>query len=476
MDKVAIVGAGPGGLAAARWLRSEGFEPRLFEQAHAIGGQWSGDERHSGVWSTLHTNTSRVLTQFSDLPHRPGLPVYPSNRQLHDYLARYADHFDLRSRTRLDTTVHRIEQSSGGWTLRHDGGEETFERVIVASGRFHHPLIPRVPGLDGFAGSEGVAHTYECKRPERYRGKRVLVAGCAISALEIASDLAMQGAERVVVCQRRQRYVLPKLAAGVSTDQLLFTRELALAQATLPPDRWAATLKELVLRLGGSPDQYGAPKPADSIADAGLTLCQHYLPMVAEGRIGIRPWIDAVEGERVRFADGHAEAFDAILFGTGFELHLPFLDDAIRRTLDLDAQHIDLVRHSFHPELPGLAFMGLWDQSGPFLPPLELQARWIAYVWSGAIAAPSADEMAQSLADLRARRHLPAKTAMHLVALDFARAAGVEPDPAQWPRLADALRRGPLLPVSFRLQGRDALPDAAERFEAELGVCGETIW
>jgi len=468
MDKVAIVGAGPGGLAAARWLRSEGFEPRLFEQARAIGGQWSGDERFCGVWPTLHTNTSRALTQFSDLPHLPGLPLYPSNRELHDYLGRYADHFDLRARTRLGTTVHRIERAARGWTLRHDGGDETFERVIVASGRFHHPKLPSVSGIDGFTGSLGVAHTYGYKQPQRYRGKRVLVAGCAISALEIASDLAMLGAARVVVCQRRQRYVLPKQAAGATTDGLLFTRELAHAQATLPPEQWAATIKDLVLRVAGSPEQYGAPKPADSIAEAGLTLCQHYLPMVAEGRIDVRPWMAAIEGEQVSFADGRAESFDAIIFGTGFELRLPFLDDEILRSLDLDGQHIDLVRRSFHPDLPGLAFVGLWDQSGPNLPPLELQARWIAYVWSGAIAAPSADEMAQSLADVRARRHLPAKTAMHLVALDFARAAGVEPDPAQWPRLANALRHGPLLPVSFRLQGRDALPDAAQRFEADL--------
>lgn len=468
MDPVAIVGAGPAGLAAARWLRSEGFEPRLFDQARSIGGQWSGDERFSGVWPTLHTNTSRPLTQFSDLPHAPGLPLYPSNRQLHDYLGRYADHFDLRSRTRLGTTVHRIERAASGWTLHLDGGEQRFERVVVASGRFHHPVLPAVPGLAGFAGCIGVAHTYGFKQPGRYRGRRVLIAGCAISALEIASELAMTRAERVVVCQRRQRYVLPRQAGGVPNDQLLFTRELAHAQATLAPERWAERLKALVLRIGGSPAQYGAPKPAEAIADAGLTLCQHYLPLVAEGRIEIRPWMDAVDGEQVRFADGRAERFDAILFGTGFELRLPFLDDAIRRTLDLDAQQIDLVRHSFHPALPGLAFMGLWDQSGPFLPPLELQARWIAYVWSGAIAAPGGDEMAQSLAELRARRHLPAKTAMHLVTLDFARAAGVEPDPAMWPQFAQALRSGPLLPVSFRLQGRDALPDAAQRFAAEL--------
>ena len=68
MTEVAIIGAGPAGLAAARYLASEGFEPILFEQGAAIGGQWSGDRAHSGVWPSMRTNTSRILTAFSDLP------------------------------------------------------------------------------------------------------------------------------------------------------------------------------------------------------------------------------------------------------------------------------------------------------------------------------------------------------------------------------------------------------------------------
>jgi hypothetical protein len=40
--------------------------------------------------------------------------------------------------------------------------------------------------------------------------------------------------------------------------------------------------------------------------------------------------------------------------------------------------HLDADRYTFHPDLPGPAFMGMWDQSGPYFVPLELQARWIA--------------------------------------------------------------------------------------------------
>jgi hypothetical protein len=472
MPRVAIIGSGPGGLIAARYLQSEGFEPVLFEQAPLLGGQWSGDPICSGVWPSMRTNTSRVLTQFSDLPHAQGLAVYPSNREIGDYLQRYADRFGLSAQLRLRTRVREIAPVSGGWAVRHDGHDaEVFDKVVVACGRFQHSRIPDVPGLTSFSGSEGVAHTNAYKQPERYRGKRVLVAGCAISALEIASDLCMLGAARVVVCHRRQRYVLPKLAAGVPSDHRVFTRFHALAEESLPPSEFGAMLKALVLMWGGSPEQFGAPKPADSILDAGLTLSQHFLPLLAEGRIEVRPWFDSVEGTRVSFGDGCEEAFDGILFGTGFELKMPFLGEPIRRTLNLDGQGLDLFQHTFHPQLPGLAFVGLWDQSGPMFPPIELQARWIAYVWGGAIAAPTPEAMHLGVARCRAGG-APQKTKMNLMALLFARAAGVEPDPQRWPQLKRALLFGPLAPVSFRLEGRDALPDAADRFADEARAFG----
>jgi hypothetical protein len=63
----------------------------------------------------------------------------------------------------------------------------------------------------------------------------------------------------------------------------------------------------------------------------------------------------------------------------------------------------------------------------------------------------------------RARRGFPLATPMHRAAIHFAREAGVEPDIERWPELARGLFFGPLSPISFRLSGRDALPDAPRR-------------
>ncbi|AKK26870.1 NAD(P)/FAD-dependent oxidoreductase [Mycobacterium sp. EPa45] len=465
---VAVIGAGPAGLVVSRWLLSQGFEPSIFEQGPTLGGQWTALPGRSGVWPGMHTNTSRILTAFSDLPLDGDL-VFPSGADILDYLHRYARLFGLDSRIRFGVRVEAVARAGQRWAVSHGGGDEHFDKVVVATGRFHSAFVPPVPGLDTFTGSAGAISSYEYRGPAAYRGKRVLVAGCAVSALEIAADMAGHGAQHVAVTQRRQRYVLPKFVAGVPSDHRMFTRYGALADEALPVAEIDRQLKEIVVESAGSPEQYGAPRPADSLFAAGVTLNQNYLPAVAEGSISVRPWLRSIDGPTVTFGDGHTDEFDGIVFGTGFTLSLPFLDGDVRATLNLDAGGFDADKYTFHPDLPGLAFMGMWDQSGGYLVPLELQARWIAYSWGGVIEAHDTDQR-NAVAACRAAG--PRKTRMNLAAISFARAAGVEPRLENWPDLQRALLFGPLAPSCFRLDGPDALPDAADRFAREAAAFG----
>ncbi|GAY18627.1 dimethylaniline monooxygenase [Mycobacterium sp. shizuoka-1] len=464
-----MIGAGPGGLVASRWLLAHGFEPSIFEQGPALGGQWTGLPGRSGVWPGMHTNTSRILTAFSDLPH-DGNVVFTSGSDVLEYLRHYARTFGLDTRIRYDTRVESVGRAGDGWLVGHGGNRERFDNVVVATGRFHTPAIPRVAGLDSFAGTAGAIASYDYRGPLPYLGKRVLVAGCAVSALEIAAELAGRGAEHVVVTQRRQRYVLPKFVAGVPSDHRMFTRYGALANELLPPSEVERQLKEIVLESAGNPDQYGAPRPDESLFAAGVTLNQNYLPAVAEGSISVRPWLRSVDGTAATFDDGSVEHVDGIVFGTGFTLSLPFLDDDVRAILNLDAGDLAADRHTFHPDLPGLAFVGMWDQSGGYFVPLELQARWIAYRWSGLVPPPAEADQRAAVAACRSRG--PGKTRMNLAAVTFARAAGVEPALDRWPDLHRALLFGPLAPSCFRLEGPDALPGATARFAAESAAFG----
>lgn len=465
-NAVAVVGAGPAGLVTARWLSEHGFEPVLFETADQLGGQWNMASSLSGTWRGMRTNTSRVMTRFSDLDHAEDTPVYPSREDMQAYLSRYAERFGVMQRIRFRTRVELLQRAEGGgWLVSSRCGTETmterFSRVVIASGRYIEPEVPAVTGLDDFSGVLGTAHTCQYDGGHGYRGKDVLVAGCSISALEIASDIALSGARSVTVSYRRQRYVLPKLMAGVPTDHVMFTRAAALVGEILAPEAIAAGLKDKVLQVAGSPEQFGAMQADGNIFAAGVTQSQNFLPLVAEGRIRVRPWMEEIVGRTVRFADRTEASFDAILFGTGYRLSLPFLAPEIPAALGLDATHIDLCDHTFHPDLDGLAFVGLYDLVGPFLPVLELQARWIAYSWAGLIPLPSREALADGLTRCRVQRDAPQSVPMQVLALLFARNAGVEPDLGRWPDLERALLFGPLAPASFRLQGPDSLDNAA---------------
>ena len=484
---VAIIGAGPGGLVAARWLRAVGFAPTVFEQHDAVGGQWHVGAPGSGVWPGMRTNTSHVMTAFGDLPHAAGTPTYPTAEAVGAYLRRYAEHVGVLGDVRLGTRVLEVEPAGAGdgWCVRvrgRDGATHTqhFSHVVAAPGRYRTPAQPHVPGLAGFSGPGGVVHAAAYRGAASYRGQRVLVLGHSISALEVASELALQGAARVAVAARRHRYVVQKLLAGVPIEYRAYTRARALAAESFPPAATAAALREFIVRTSGHPAQFGAPCASEDATAAGFTQSQFYLALVAEGRVAPRPWPARVDGDAVRFADGRTESFDAIVCATGYALDLPFLGPTARNALRPDADGVALYRHTFHPALPDFALVGVYHQSGPYFPTLELQARWVAYTWGGRVARPTRETMAAEMAAERAAEMAADVAArgsaqplrMHTWARTLARAAGVEPDPARWPALARALLFGPQSPASFRLEGPDALPDAAPRVAAEAAAFG----
>src|SRR3954469_18675618 len=124
--RIAVIGAGPSGLAAAKHVLEAGFAVTVFEAGDALGGQWYTSAPYSGVWPGMHTNTSRAMTAFSDFPVAPELPLHPAAEQIRDYLEAYADAFGVSGRIRFGTRVRDVQP---GWTV--DG--EPFDAVVVAS-------------------------------------------------------------------------------------------------------------------------------------------------------------------------------------------------------------------------------------------------------------------------------------------------------------------------------------------------------
>ena len=456
MKSVAIVGAGPAGLVAARYLKSEGFDVTLFDRSKRIGGHWSADPEHSGIWPNLRTNTSRLMTSFSDLRPSPGA-IFLSAEEVRTYLERYAQQFDLTPNLLLRHQVVLLSRHSDGFTVTYttpDGRTQNkdFSHVLVAAGRHRLPVQARISGLHAFTGRVSHSLNYRGARP--FQGQTAVVAGCGVSALEIATELAHAEA-RVIVSSRRQRYIMNKIVAGVPVDHSVMTRSAALSVERRSPRDVCDDLQRLLLRTAGDPRSWGTLPPPGNVLEAGVTLNQNFLSLVADGRIACRPWIQSIAGNSLRFEDGSEETADTILLGTGYRPDLGFLSPELQTLLRVQEERLTLFKHTFHPAVPNLAFLGFYDLMGPYFPVFELQARWIAYSWSGACPLASPQHMETQLAPLSA---LP----MPLAALTFAREAGVEPDLTQFPALRETLLMGPLSPISFRLTGRDCLANAAD--------------
>ncbi len=447
--RVAVIGAGPGGLVAAKYAIEAGFDTTVFEAADDVGGQWHTTAPHSGVWPGMRTNTSRAMTAFSDFPAPLDHPLHPAAEQVHAYLREYARTFGVTDRIRFRTPVRAL---TGDWKV--DG--EPFDRVVVASGRFRKPSLPGA--LRNFTGE--LMHAFDYPGAEFFADRRTLVYGNGISGLEIASDLAFN--TPVASAFRKPRYVIQKVVDGVSSDWQWYTLFGALERRFLTTEQWSQRQRERILRVAGNPADFGAPAPDRDLRTAGLSLCQAYLAQVREGAIRCCPAITAVEGHDIAFADGSTDAFEAIICATGYDLEIPYLEPGLWSTID---NGFGLYQRTLHPDLPRLGIIGQFLAQGPYWPLLELQARWIIASWTGDVTLPDKPTMRATIA-----KGQPPLDAHNALALTLAEELGVAPNPASWPELSEALTFGPLLPPRYRLSGPGALTNAADLFTGQLAA------
>jgi dimethylaniline monooxygenase (N-oxide forming) len=445
--RVAVIGAGPGGLVAAKHAIEAGFEVSLFEASDDLGGQWNTTAAHSGIWPGMRTNTSRAMTAFSDHPVPLTHELHPFAEQIHDYLRSYSDAFGVTERIRFATRVTELQRA---WRVNG----EPFDAVMLASGRFRAPVLPE--GLGAFTGE--VLHAFDYPGADYFQGRRVLVYGNGVSGHEIASDLAM--VTSVLSAYRKPRYVLQKNVAGVPSDGQWYTHIGALRRAVMPPASYGALLRERVLRVAGNPADFGAPEPSADFLLAGHSLCQDYLTQVESGAILCKPAVVAAVGDEVTFADGSSERVDAIICATGYRLDLPYLSPDLWAVLQPDLR---LHHRTLHPDLPGFGVLGQFALQGPYFPLLELQARWIVNSWSG--IGPELDARAARASIASAP---PRIDSHNVLALTLADAAGVAPDIRARPDLAEPLLFGPMLPARYRLDGPGAFGDAAATFRDQL--------
>jgi dimethylaniline monooxygenase (N-oxide forming) len=300
----------------------------------------------------------------------------------------------------------------------------------------------------------------------------VLVIGNSISGLEVASELATDPTIMVISSCRKPRYIITKILGGLPADCAMFTRFGQMLSRAMPPEKTGQALKDMIVKQCGSPEQYGGLKPADNVFAANVAMSQYYLAQVAEGKILPKGAVLELTKDTAVFGDGTSERIDAIVFGTGYELSLPFLAKDIQQSIGADGTHIDLYCHTFHPDLPNLAFIGLYVQIGPYFPVLELQARWIAMVWSGIKPFPTREKMLEGIREFQEWKRVHYETFFDEMAVMLSKEAGVAPTLDKHPELAKALVFGPLASSQFRLDGHGRRKDAGTEFLAAASSFG----
>jgi hypothetical protein len=417
---VCIVGAGSSGITALQVLHARGIDVDCYETGSTVGGNWRylNDNGMSSAYRSLHINTSRQAMEYRAFPMSDEYPTYPGHARIAHYFDTFVDHFGIRPLIQFRTEVLAVTPDGDGWqvTVRERDGAaprtEAYTDVIIANG--HHWDArwpePAFPGADTFTGVQ--AHSHDYKTFDGYEDKRVLVLGIGNSACDIAVETS-RVSERTYLAMRRGAHVIPKYLFGVPTDHL----------TTSPLARFtSARMQQLSLRImlrlaRGRITDYGLPKPDHALLAAHPTVSDDLFTRLGHGDITVKPNIERLDGDTVRFVDGSSERIDVIVYCTGYRITFPFLDPALISALD---NEISLFHRVVDPDHRGLYFLGLVQPLGAIMPLAEAQSAWIADLVEGVAALPGRAEMQREIDEYHRALHKRfVASKRHTIEVDF---------------------------------------------------------
>lgn len=221
--RIAIIGAGFGGIASAVALRDAGFaDLTVFEKSAGAGGTW-WDNRYPGA----ATDAPSHLYSYSFAPY-DWARTHIGRDELRRYLEHVLDRFNLQPLLRLNTPVSSVVWDAGKqcYALTTLAGEcHCFEAVISAVGLFSKPRWPRWPGLDQFQGD--VVHTAQWRDDVALDGKRVAVVGTGSSAAQVVPAL-VDRVRHLTLFQRQPGWLLPKRDRAFTASERALLRNRVL--------------------------------------------------------------------------------------------------------------------------------------------------------------------------------------------------------------------------------------------------------
>ncbi len=214
--RIAIFGAGPGGLCMAIRLKQAGFHDFVvLEKAAGVGGTWYHN-RYPGCACDIPSH----LYSFSFEPKSDWSKPYAPQGEILDYMQQLAKKHDLLPHCRFGNAVKSAQwdEENARWTVELESGETLGANVLVSAiGMFNELVWPDLQAADSFAGT--TFHSARWNRDHDLTGETVGVIGSAASAVQLVPEIVKQ-AKQVHLFQRTANWVLPKLDEPFTEEQL----------------------------------------------------------------------------------------------------------------------------------------------------------------------------------------------------------------------------------------------------------------
>jgi cyclohexanone monooxygenase len=331
--RIAVIGAGPGGLCMAIRLKRAGIGSfTVYEAADGVGGTWRHN-RYPGA--ACDTRTHFYAYSFAPNPDWPR--AYAHQPEILAYLERCVTRFGVRPHLRLNTPIVSARwQEDQTWLLQTaDGRSVTADVVVSAVGMLNVPKLPEIPGRADFAGT--AFHSARWDTGHDLTGRDVAVIGSGASAVQIAPSIA-GAARRLHVFQRSPGWVIPKfdkefsvrerrrLARVPLANRLERARIFWRAPTTIGFDRLlrgTTPLREVALNLlreqVHDEQVRRALTPDYPFGCKRLLISSDYLPTFNRSNVElVTTPIERISAAGVVTVDGRERPVDTLIYATGF--------------------------------------------------------------------------------------------------------------------------------------------------------------
>lgn len=337
--RVAVVGAGFGGLGAAKALREAGVTDLvILERREGLGGTW-WDNTYPGIACDVASH----LYSFSFAPNPEWSRSFAEGPEIQRYLEHVADRFDLRRSIRFGCSVLAAtwQEDECRWLLRTSDGDLTADVVVAATGPLSQPQVPDLPGLATFPGE--AFHTAQWRHDVDLTGKTVAVVGTGASAVQVVPRIQPKVA-RLVLFQRTPPWVPPKADRRITRiEQRLYRwfpalqrlargliysgREFTVLGFTGHPKVLTSGRRMALFNLRRAikdPSLRAAVTPSYELGCKRVTPSNEYYPALAQPNATVVPaGLERVDGDELVGADGSRHRADVIVLATGFAVTAP---------------------------------------------------------------------------------------------------------------------------------------------------------